>query len=180
MATCSVIDRAFNSLWSKGVLVDKKTKITDPIRFDNINQIYSNLAKSKFGVTNPGLFFNKNTQSTSHTGALNMAVSQGADSFEYESAVVNREFTDEFQDRFEDYYNQLALEESRKNTTKGQLAIFIDAISKPFEMTDTEREDLRADIEYIFTGQDKENLLKELDAVNDYESYGELLIKMCK
>lgn len=170
MATCSVIDKAFNRLWENGVLKEGKTRIQDPIRFDALNTQFSDVARSQFGVTNPGKFFDISTQNITHTGPLNLYGHKGEKTFDYTAAVVNREFTDEFQQKFEDYYNQQALVESR-------------VITEPPVLTSTlqaKHDELKKSIEDSdHPAVYKEYLMYELNTSRSVEDFGALKKQLC-
>lgn len=178
MSTCStdVITKAFDDLWTKGILENGRTRIDDIDRFNTLNKLYTETAKSKYGVTNSGTFFTVNNQSL-HGGPLlpwNNGRRVNAD-----FAVVNKSFTDEFQEKYDIFINQKQSEETKKNNYT-QLDMFLDVLKKPFTFSKEERNNLRNDIEYMKVGIEKDNLLKELSEINSYESLGELLIKLCK
>ncbi len=167
MATCSVIDKAFNDLWAKGVLKEGKTKIQDPVRFDNLNANYTNIAKEKYGVTNPGQLFDINTQATSHTGPLNLYGHKGAAYFENKFAVINKGFADEFQNKFE---KANKLEEAK-------------LVIKPAEINESllpTYNKIKGIIEASsYSDTDKAILMNQLNESRSPSDFGELIKKLC-
>jgi hypothetical protein len=167
MATCSVIDKAFNDLWAKGVLKEGKTKIQDLVRFENLNESYTNIAKSKYGVTNPGQMFNVNTQTTSHTGPLNLYSHKGANAFENQFAVINKDFADEFQNKFEKVNKledvRLVVEPAEVNES---LLPTYNKIKNIIEASD-------------YSDADKAILMNQLNESRSPSDFGELIKKLC-
>lgn len=165
MAACNVIDMAFNDLWSKGVLKEGKTRIEDPVRFDNLNKLYSDVARTKFGVENDGLLFDVNTQSTSVLGPLNIYSHKGESSFMNQFAVINREFSDEFQKKFDDF-----------NITKP-------GTTTPAAITPNLQKKYDSIKNTIDTGnypvEVKSRLLDELNDCRTLKDFGELMKKLC-
>ena len=167
MATCSVIDKAFNDLWTKGVLKEGKTKIEDPVRFENLNTTYTNIAKEKYGVTNPGQLFDVNTQNMSHTGPLNLYSHKGANTFDNQFAVLNKDFAEEFQNKF-DQTNQF-----------GELKM----ASEPAELTPELKVtyDKYKNIIYAsgYSDTDKAILMNQLNESRSPSDFGEIMKKLC-
>ena len=52
MSTCStdVIDKAFDDLWTKGVLENGKTRIEESGRFLALNNLYTEVARDKYEI----------------------------------------------------------------------------------------------------------------------------------
>jgi len=165
MATCSVIDLGFKDLWKKGVLKNGTTRIEDLVRFNTLNQLYSDLARSKHGVTNPGLFFDINVVRLSHTGPLNVYSHKGANTFAADFAVVNREFVDEFQEKF--------IPDSQINTIIEQTTTLIPNLQKTYDSIKN------GIIMSSFTGLEKGLLQEELNTSRTISDFNELLKKLC-
>lgn len=178
MATCStdVITKAFDDLWTKGILENGNTRIEESGRFTALNNLYTEVARDKYGVNNPGSFFTVNSRSL-HGGPL-LPWNNGK-RVNVDFAVVNRSFTDEFQEKYDSFANKKQIEETKKKDYT-QLDMFLDVLKKPFTFSEAEREGIKNDIEYMFTGVEKDTLLEEMNAIHDYQSYGELLNKICK
>ena len=165
MAACNVIDMAFNDLWSKGVLKEGKTRIEDPVRFDTLNKLYSDVARTKYGVKNDGLLFDVNTQSTSVTGPLNIYSHKGESSFMNQFAVINREFSDEFQKKFDDFNS------NKPGTT-------IPATISP--NLQKKYNSIKENIDNAGYPVDVKNrLLDELNDCRTLKDFGELMKKLC-
>lgn len=168
MTTCSVIDLGFKDLWEKGVLKNGTTRIEDLVRFNNINQLYSDIARSKHGVTNPGLFFDINKVNLSHTGPINTYSHKGANTFSADFAVVNREFTNEFQEKF--------IPETKK------VNIQLDLFEKPeltVSLQKTYNDIKNGIIMSSFTESEKELLQEELNTSRTISDFNDLIKKLC-
>ena len=165
MATCSVITLALNDLWSKNVLKEGKTKIEDIIQFDELNEKYSDVARVKFGVTNEGKFFDVNTQGTSQTGPLNITSPYGDKTTQNQFAVVNREFVDEFQIKYDE-------------ANKPKVEAIVPAPVSPG--LEVKRTDIKDTINSSnFTDAEKAFLMSELNDCRTIEDFGELMKKLC-
>ena len=104
MAECgNVIELTFTQLRKKNIIKQDKTEILSGQidNFDALNQFYSDVARTEFGVLNPGLMFSKYDSSSSTTGTINVSSTFGEAKSSKTYARINKEFTDEFQQKYE-------------------------------------------------------------------------------
>lgn len=165
MAVCNVTEIAFNDLWSKGVLKEGKTRIEDPIRFDVLNKLYSDVARAKFGVTNDGLLFDINTQTTATLGPLNLYSHKGESTFENQFAVLNTIFANEFQTKF-DKANKLEPEILTPAPIIPALTKKYNSLKESIDMGD-------------YPAEIKAKLMNELNDCRTTQDFGELMKKLC-
>ena len=165
MAVCNVTEMAFNDLWSKGVLKEGKTRIEDPIRFDALNKLYSDVARAKFGVTNDGLLFDINTQTTATLGPLNLYSHKGESTFENQFAVLNTDFADEFQTKFDE-----------NNKLKPETITPAPVTSALQEKYTSAKETIDAG---NYPAEVKARLINELNDCRTLKEFGELMKKLC-
>lgn len=167
MATCSVINLALNHMQEKGAL--KSTKIIDDSLFNTLNDRYTSVARNQFGVISEGKFFNVQTEEISRGGVLQ--IYSPNDTYIADFAVINKEFTNEFQDKFEDYYNNQALNES-KNIVLEPIAL----TKNLQKMYDNVKEKLDlSDLDPLT----KEYFMYDLNTSRTIEDFGELIKKLC-
>lgn len=169
MTTCSVIDLGFKDLWTKGVLKNGTTKIEDLERFNNLNKLYSDTAREKFKVTNPGQFYTVDEKNISRTGPLNLSQYNREENYMTEFAVVNREFVDEFQEKFDQYNRSL----NAPVIEIIEAAILTPQLQTLYDETKTLIEGATLSI------SDKEYLMNELNSSRTPEDFGDVLKKLC-
>jgi hypothetical protein len=169
MATCStdVIVKAFDDLWTKGVLENGKTRINELGRFIALNNLYTEVARRDYGVTNPGSFFTVNSVMLS-PGPLFKWNSRK--SFPATFAVVNREFSDEFQKKYTNVLEQKALEEPYTESVPATLSTTLQP----------KYDDIRNVINNAGYPEGKRlYLLNELNTSRTPADFGALLKKLC-
>lgn len=108
--SCTIIDLAYKNLWKNDVLIKDKTGIKDISRFNNINKIFSDIARDRFGVLNQDTLFDVKYQRGTNDGSLVTYSNVRWENLPY--AVINKTFADEFQEKHEYFYNQKALNET--------------------------------------------------------------------
>lgn len=169
MATCStnVVEKAFDDLWTKGVLENGKTRIDEPGRFLALNNLYTEVARRDYGVINSGTLFTVNRRSLSPGPLFRW---NNGKSTEAEFAVLNREFSDEFQEKYDAALRQKKLEEP-----------YIQSVPATLSPTlQPKYDDIRNVIDNAGYPEGKRlYLLNELNTSRTPADFGSLLKKLC-
>ena len=95
---CNVRTNSVNKLIEKGA-IDSSMTIVDSVLFNELNKTYSDTARSKYGVKNEGLLFNKQVKEVPRLGA---AVYNREGTKDVLKAVPNEAMFEELQNRFDD------------------------------------------------------------------------------
>ena len=97
MSTCNVRQNSIDALVKKGV-IDSSMTIVDGGLFNELNQTYSDIAKTKYGVKNEGLLFTKEVKEVPRLGA---SVYNREDTTNVLKAVPNDEMFNELQNNYD-------------------------------------------------------------------------------